>query len=115
MRAKAAAGEFARFCVVGTLGFLADVAVLYALVGWLGWYGARVISFLVAVTVTWALNRRFTFRQASLAAAADSSGLLGEYLAYVASMLGGAAVNYAAYALILTLWRSPLAGVGGVA
>ena len=38
--------EFLSFAVVGAAGFVVDVAVLYLLAPVLGWYGARVLSFL---------------------------------------------------------------------
>lgn len=50
--------QFARFALVGTIGFLTDVTVL--VIGMrlgAGPYIARVISFLCAVAVTWLLNR----------------------------------------------------------
>ncbi|KQP13295.1 GtrA family protein [Pseudorhodoferax sp. Leaf267] len=108
-----AGGAFARFCIVGALGFLVDVAVLYALALVLGWYGARVLSFLCAATFTWVLNRRHTF--AAGAAEATSRAAVGrEYLRYLLSMLGGGAVNYLAYSLVLQ-WsasrQAPLLGV----
>ncbi len=109
-------GQFLRFCVVGTVGFLVDVAVLYAAVGLLGWYAARVLSFMAAVTVTWWFNRRFTFAHA--AQRDNSSGaavILSEYCKYVGSMLGGAVVNYVAYVVTLRLVHGPFAGVAGVA
>jgi putative flippase GtrA len=111
-----ARGQFLRFCVVGTVGFLVDVAVLYAAVGLLGWYGARVLSFMAAVTVTWWFNRSFTFTHA--APHEDSAtfcAILSEYCKYVGSMLGGAVVNYAAYVVTLRLLHGPVAGVAGVA
>ena len=70
--------------------------VLYVLAPLLGWYAARVLSFLSAATVTWLVNRNFTF-----ADAASHASLLREYLSYLMTMLGGAAVNYAVYVLTL--------------
>ena len=91
-----------RFAIGGTLGYVADAGTLEALVrlAGLGPYLARVISFLVAASVTWWFNRRFTFevRHASSA---------GEWGRYVALMLLGAAVNYGGYAAALAWW--PLA------
>jgi putative flippase GtrA len=53
--------EFLSFAVVGVVGLVVDVAVLYLLAPLLGWYVARVVSFLAAATTTWAFNRRYTF------------------------------------------------------
>ncbi|MDM0091504.1 MULTISPECIES: GtrA family protein [unclassified Variovorax] len=107
------ASRFLRFGVVGVAGLLVDLAVLHLLAPWLGWYGARVVSFLAAATSTWWLNRSFTFRNGS----APRTGLaLGrEYLAYLSSMLGGAAINYAVYALTLHWVQGAVAPSLGVA
>lgn len=84
------------FAVVGVIGFVVDVSVLYALAAWLGWYGARIVSFVAAASATWALNRRYTF-----SAAARSRSIAVEYFTYLLAMLGGATVNYGIYALML--------------
>lgn len=90
------AREFLVFGIVGVIGFAVDVSVLYLAAPALGWYAARVLSFLAAATATWALNRRYTF------AARQSDTSLGrEYLRYLVTMLGGAALNYAAYVATL--------------
>ncbi len=88
--------EFLAFGVVGVIGLGVDVGVLYLAAPVLGWYAARVLSFLAAATTTWALNRRYTF------SARQSDTSIGrEYLRYLASMLGGAVLNYAAYVATL--------------
>ncbi|MDQ0588622.1 GtrA family protein [Variovorax paradoxus] len=101
--------QFLSFAVVGAIGFVVDVAVLYLVAPLLGWYGARVLSFLAAATATWALNRRYTFK-----ARDANASVLREYLGYLVTMLGGAVVNYGAYVLVLH-WASgawaPAAGV----
>ena len=55
-------GQMLRFGVVGTCGFLVDTATVYATRAALGLYGAGLVAFVVASTVTWALNRAWTFR-----------------------------------------------------
>jgi putative flippase GtrA len=92
--------RFLRFCLVGGVGFGVDLLVLYASAWALGWYKARVVSFLAAATVTWWLNRRFTF-DAAPGTAREDTALGRQYLAYMASMLGGALLNYATYAATL--------------
>ena len=104
---------FLRFSLVGVAGFLVDVATLYLFAPLLGWYLARVVSFLAAATATWWLNRRFTF-----GAHQDLTGfapVLRQYLHYIVSMLAGAALNYGAYALTLQLVSGEAAGALGVA
>jgi putative flippase GtrA len=54
--------QFLMFGTVGTVGFLVDTAVVYSLRHALGLYGAGVVSYLIAATVTWLLNRIWTFR-----------------------------------------------------
>lgn len=102
--------EFLSFAVVGAIGFVVDVAVLYLAAPLLGWYGARVLSFLAAATATWALNRRYTFSGRNA-----GNSVLREYLGYLVTMLGGAVVNYGAYALVLHWGSGPWAPAAGVA
>ena len=91
---------FARFCVVGAIGFAVDAGLLTALTraGGADPYAARVASFLAAATATWWLNRRFTF-----AVGHAPSG--GEWARYVALMVLGAAINYGTYALLISIWE----------
>lgn len=89
--------QFLRFAAVGGIGFLVDAVALYALVK-LG--GApllmRLVSFAVAVSVTWALNRLWTF-------AKTAQTPRREYVTYVSVQTAGVAVNYAVYALVLSM------------
>jgi putative flippase GtrA len=62
-------GQFLRFGVVGTAGFVVDAAVVYGFRGWLGLYGAGALSYLFGVFTTWGLNRIWTFRGMSTTAA----------------------------------------------
>jgi putative flippase GtrA len=89
--------EFLSFALVGVIGLVVDVVVLYLLAPWMGWYAARVLSFLAAATTTWAFNRRYTF--ASRIAAGGP--IWREYLGYLATMAAGAVLNYGAYVLTL--------------
>lgn len=90
--------KLATFALVGALGFLVDVAVLYLLIPSLGALAARLVSFICAVFVTWLLNRTFTFklRPAGLSRSA-------EFLAYFGLMLGGGALNYGVYAILILI------------
>lgn len=54
--------EFMRFGCVGLCGFAADTATVYGLRMWLGLYAAGAVAYFIAATVTWALNRVWTFR-----------------------------------------------------
>lgn len=103
--------QFLIFGVVGTLGFLVDVAVLYALAPWLGWYCGRVLSFWAAATTTWVFNRRFTFSGTR----ARGAGIWREYGTYLVTMLAGAALNYGAYVAVLHSYAGPYTALLGVA
>lgn len=96
-------GEVIRFGLVGTLGFMTDASVLTFLVRVVGWgpYESRPISFLAAISLTWTLNRIFTFYQRA------GSNRRREYGRYLAVQLVGALVNFAVYAAVL-LWYPAL-------
>ena len=104
--------QFLRFCLVGGAGFLIDTGVLYAAVFGLGIdrYSGRVISFLVAATANWAINRHFTFR-------ASRAPSRGEWAQYVTMMLFGAAANYGTYAALIAAFpamhQEPALAVAG--
>lgn len=104
-----AAGQFVRFVVIGALGFVVDVAVLYgALALGAGWIAGRALSFLAAASFTWAVNRRYTF--------AATASRWREWGRYLASMAAGMLVNFLVYALVLWLlpaaWWTPGLAVG---
>lgn len=92
--------QFFRFGVVGTLGFLLDYAVLSAAVALgTGPYWGRVLSYLVAATGVYALNRAWTFRDRRGA----EGGMGRQWGLYLLLNLVGFAVNYGTYAAI-TAW-----------
>lgn len=94
--ANAAWRQFFLFCIAGTIGFLVDAGIVQTLVAYgADPYLARLISFLCALTATWAFNRRYTF------GAARSDRVGREWLRYFIAMLGGFAVNYAVYAVLV--------------
>jgi len=87
-----------KFALVGVVGFVVDAATLYAMAGvGLGIRLGRVVSYLFAVTTTWALNRRYTFSRPS------GYSLLGEWARYCTSQLAGAAVNLGVYYLLIRI------------
>jgi putative flippase GtrA len=91
------AQEFGRFGIVGTVGFLVDVAVLYAAL-WLGAgpYGGRLVSYLAAATTTWLLNRIWTFQDRN----SDISPVRQWGIFLVVNLVGFAS-NYGTYALLI--------------
>jgi len=85
------------FAVVGGLGFLTEAAILQLLTatGLAGPYFARCVSFPVAVTLTWLLNRRLTF------AKRPKGGSGRRYLLYAAGQVVAALANLATYAALV--------------
>jgi putative flippase GtrA len=80
---------------VGTLGFLTDAGMLWVGVRELGFglYTGRVLSFAIGTTLTWALNRSFTF--------GDRRGTHPahiEWARYLGASAFGALANYGTYA-----------------
>jgi putative flippase GtrA len=82
------------FAFAGCCGLLVDMSVLYLCQHGLGAYLGRMVSFVVAASFTWILNRRFTFR-------ATAPPSFKEYRAYMRSMVFGCVLNYTAYVLTL--------------
>lgn len=85
------------FALVGVIGFLVEALVLSTLTyvaGWGPWH-ARIPSFLLAVLVTWLLNRTLTFPGRGLQRR-SVEGLL-----YLATVAFGSAVNLGVYGLVL--------------
>ena len=131
-----AARELRNFVLIGGVGFAIDATILTVLTrlfGWAPWY-ARIPSFLTAVLVTWALNRRHTFpgrglqrRSAEaffyiviqICGAAINLGIFGACLYYAPRLrtvpviplaigaVGGLAWNFAASSLLLYARRRP--------
>jgi len=80
------------FVAVGAVGFAVDAGVLLSLAPLLGPYGARLVSFAVAVTATWLLNRLVTFSDRR------SRRKFAEWGRYVSTQALGALTNLAIYA-----------------
>ncbi len=86
-----------RFAGVGVLGFFVDAGVLTAartIIG-LDLYSARALSFVAAVTSTWAMNRAFTFKEHA------SASMLREWARFCAANAVGGAVNLGVYAALI--------------
>lgn len=85
-----------RFGCVGTLGFVVDAAMVWLFHGALGAIVAQALGFMLAVTVTWVFNRRWTF------AGRGSERKWREWLRYVGANGWGALINNGAYLLAVT-------------
>lgn len=103
--------QFIKFGMVGTVGFAVDASVLHILLTQLSLdpYIGRLFSFGCAATVTWLLNRHFTFSDSPRVAAA------GQWMRFVSVVGFGGAVNYGVYAMLIAsdlgLLSMPLVGV----
>lgn len=102
--------QFLKFAVIGAAAFVVDAAVLYLVRGTLGLYTGRLVSFIVAVTFTWVLNRQFTFPQAA------GAPPFRQWAQFVGANGIGAVVNYVVYAGLVTfvplVETHPVIGVG---
>jgi putative flippase GtrA len=107
--ARADLRRFLSFSIIGAFGFIVDSSVLYlGLELGLGLRSGRVVSYLVAVTATWALNRRFTF-------GASRRRAVIEWARFAITQLAGAAVNLGTYFALVAasgfVARFPVLGV----
>jgi putative flippase GtrA len=89
--------QFISFGLIGTFAFFVDWGTLEAMVylgltpGW-----GRVISYIVAASTTWFLNRHLTFRHAPRGKAAQ------QWVKFVVVNLGGFALNYGTFIALIT-------------
>ncbi len=90
------AWQFMRFGVVGLTGLVMDTAIVYALRGALGLYGAGVVSYLVVASINWMLHRIWTFR------GQGSGKAHHQWLRFLAANLVGFVLNRGTYALLVT-------------
>ncbi len=103
--------ELMRFTTVGGLGFFVDAGTLrLALILGLGPWVGRLLSYLAAASFTYLLNRAWTFRDR------QGQGGARQWARFLLFNLGGFAVNYGVYAVLLvssaTVARWPEIGVG---
>lgn len=91
--------EYLAFALVGGIGFLVDAGLLTWLIKIQDWglYSSRILSFSVAVTVTWYLNRRFTFTKN----AGPRRGR--EYGRYFIVQIIGALINLGVYMFAIVI------------
>jgi putative flippase GtrA len=99
-------GEFYRFAVVGSVGFVVDASVLQILVSWfgVGLLVGRVFSYLSAATVTWFLHRIYTFRAQLTSVdnrSASSRNLLEQWFRFILTNGIGASLNYGIYVICI--------------
>jgi putative flippase GtrA len=88
--------ELVYFSIAGVAGFLVDAGIvwLFTMAG-ADPFTAQMVAFTLAVTVTWLLNRRFTFAHHA------SPNWVREWMHYVAANSVGAIVNNGVYAILV--------------
>jgi putative flippase GtrA len=98
--------QLALFTLVGGAGFLVDAGVLLLLHQVLGMdvYVARLLSWLVAATSTWWMNRTLTFRNRDAA-------LWRQWLLFLGANSGGGLINLGVSSLLLSQHVAPVAAV----
>ncbi len=96
--ARAEASGFARFCVVGAIGFLIDAGFLLWFTGPLGLnpFIARAFSICLAITMTWAMHRHWTFRT-------SGGSRLAEWARFALVNGAGGAFNFLVYSAVLII------------
>jgi putative flippase GtrA len=90
-------GELIRFGVVGAIGFGVNVSALYAARAVAGLYVAGLAAWLAAATVTWLLNRVWTFRKR-----ARNEAIHKQWAMFVAANLVGFLLYYGTYVSLVT-------------
>lgn len=88
--------EFMRFGLVGGAGFVVDTATVYATRHALGLYGGGIVAYFIAATVTWILNRVFTFR------GRGSGPMHRQWAIFLATNFLGFVLNRSTYAAFVT-------------
>lgn len=92
-----------------------DTGVLYLLIYAFdaNLYVGRIFSYLSAVTITWVLNRAFTFNSGNQQV--NHTGLLKQWSRFATCNALGAVINYTIYAVLITyfsvLYASPVFAV----
>jgi putative flippase GtrA len=88
--------QFIRFGFVGVVGFAIDTAAVYGFRQSLGLYGAGMLAYLFAASVTWLLHRVWTFR------GYGSTSAHRQWAMFLAANLVGFVLNRGTYALLVT-------------
>ena len=95
-------GQIFWFIVAGTVGFIIDAGVLEFAVRYTnaGLFTGRIISFSIAVIVTWQLNRLWTFKQQAIAIIGIKKAL-SEFFKYLLSSSLSIAINFGIYTFLI--------------
>jgi putative flippase GtrA len=88
--------QFLRFGVVGGIGWVADTATVYALRPFIGVVAAGLLAYPVAASVTWAINRAWTFR------GQGEGSAFAQWLRFLAGNSLGFALNRGTYVVLVS-------------
>ena len=90
--------QFLWFLVVGTIGFIIDAGLTYALTSLLGFHpvAARIPAIMIAVLVTFLLNKYLTFQ-------AQEQSFAKSFAAYIASNAAAQGFNFSIYSALVLL------------
>jgi putative flippase GtrA len=88
--------QLSTFACVGLVGLAVDTGIVYSLRRAVGLYAAGMLSYVVAATVTWVLNRNITFRGRGSGPAHRQWGL------FLLANLAGFVLNRGTYAALVT-------------
>jgi putative flippase GtrA len=103
--------EIISFAAVGTVGFVLDAAIVWALINYaaISPIPAKFMAFPCAVTVTWLLNRNSTFK------ANQQSNYLKEWLLYIQINSIGTFANNLSFIVLVSintfLYENPIVTV----
>lgn len=94
--------QFIFFGIVGTVGFIVDASILLYLVHIENFsiIFSRIISFFVAVIITWILNRYFTFSKNE-----KKDTKTKEYIKYLSVQTAGVGLNFLIFLSLIYLFE----------
>ena len=100
MLKKLQSQQMLRFCVVGVIGYLVDASIL-TFFDWVLSFSplyARAISFPIALSCTWYLNRTWTFEYGIL------KDVRSQYALYVFIQVVGRVIDYSIFAFLIVTY-----------
>lgn len=95
-----------RFLCVGGIGFIIDASFLFLLGIYIPYSIARGLSFWIAASSNWWLNRNYTFVNSNVLKREGEHGKLRQWLAFLSASCIGFIPSWLCYFLLLehTLW-----------
>ena len=91
--------DFLRFGIVGAAGFVVNTACVYALRGLIGLPAAGVLAWALSATVTWWLNRSWTF------AGRGAGAMHHQWLRFISVNFLGFILYYTTFLILISHFR----------